>query len=84
MSTRTNTARRNLGIRPCWSLSLALTLGLVAGELLEQAEEWRISVVLELLVSSYVWRSCGLGGGELTQQYLLIQCSHSTFGSLLL
>ena len=65
-------------------MPLALTLGLVAGELLEQAEGWRISVVLELLVPSYVWRSCGLGGGELTQQYLLIRCSRSTSGSLLL
>ena len=36
-------------------MPLALTLGLVAGELLEQAEGWRISVVLELLVPSYVW-----------------------------
>ena len=84
MSTRTNTVLRNLGIRPRWSLPLALTLGLAPGELLERAEEQRISVVLELLVPSYVWRGCGLGRGELTQQCLLIRCLYSTFGLLLL
>ena len=65
MSTRTNKVSRNLGIQPCWSLPLALTLGLAPGELPGRAEEWRISVALELLVSSYV---CGeaVGSGEVS------------------
>ena len=44
----------------------ALTLGLGAAMLVGQAEEQRMSVVLELLVSIYVCGSCGLGRGELT------------------
>ena len=65
-------------------LVLALTLGLGAGGEPGQAEEWRVSGRLELLVSGSVCVSCGLGGGELTHQYLLIQCLRSSFGSILL
>ncbi len=59
------------------NLVLALTLGLGAGEVPGQAERWRGSGVLELLVSGQVCVGCGLGRGELTKLCLLIQCSHS-------
>ena len=64
-------------------LVLALTLGLGAGEESGQAEECRVSGALELLVSGCVFKSCGLGRGELAKPRLLIQCLLCSFSSIL-
>ncbi len=64
-------------------LVLALTLGLGAGGEPGQAEEWRVSGRLELLVSGSVCVSCGLGGGELSKLHLLIQCLLCSFSSII-
>ena len=64
-------------------LVLALTLGLGAGEESGQAEGCRVSGALELLVSGCVNVSCGFGRGELAKPCLLIQCSHSSFSSIM-
>ena len=64
-------------------LVLALTLGLGAGGEPGQAEEWCVSGRLELLVSGSVCESCGLGGGEQSKLYLLIQCLLCSFSSII-